>query len=168
MVFISGEGGGAGSRLTQDVGNILAQLPETVESLTGGGRAGMRPCHFRYDLQLQILSCPVALCLCCVTQQQPVSSLLGVFLWLFFFHFSQCMLRACSFFLALYRNHFLCCVCWLQHLWPTPAPYLDSSRYHQRTGALLRGRGSERLREMQPQDRSGPGTSSPSRKKSLI
>lgn len=36
MVFISGEGGGAGSRLTQDVGNILAQLPETVEALTGG------------------------------------------------------------------------------------------------------------------------------------
>lgn len=35
MVFISGEGGGAGSRLTQDVGNILAQLPETVEALTG-------------------------------------------------------------------------------------------------------------------------------------
>lgn len=39
MVFISGEGGGAGSRLTQDVGNILAQLPETVEALTGGERA---------------------------------------------------------------------------------------------------------------------------------
>lgn len=36
MVFIAGEGGGAGSRLTQDVGNILAQLPETVEALTGG------------------------------------------------------------------------------------------------------------------------------------
>lgn len=36
MVFISGEGGGAGSRLTKDVGNILAQLPETVEALTGG------------------------------------------------------------------------------------------------------------------------------------
>lgn len=35
MVFISGEGGGAGSRLTQDVGNILAQLPVTVEALTG-------------------------------------------------------------------------------------------------------------------------------------
>ncbi|CAN0500673.1 unnamed protein product [Ectocarpus sp. 8 AP-2014] len=36
MVFIAGEGGGAGSRLTKDVGNILAQLPETVEALTGG------------------------------------------------------------------------------------------------------------------------------------
>ncbi|CAM9159546.1 unnamed protein product [Ectocarpus sp. 12 AP-2014] len=35
MVFIAGEGGGAGSRLTQDVGSILAQLPETVEALTG-------------------------------------------------------------------------------------------------------------------------------------
>ncbi|CAM9291103.1 unnamed protein product, partial [Hapterophycus canaliculatus] len=35
MVFISGEGGGAGSRLTQDIGNILAQLPDTVEALTG-------------------------------------------------------------------------------------------------------------------------------------
>eukprot|EP00752_Nemacystus_decipiens_P013019 g11517.t1 len=35
MVFISGENGGAGSRLTQDVGNILSQLPETVEALTG-------------------------------------------------------------------------------------------------------------------------------------
>eukprot|EP00904_Undaria_pinnatifida_P005772 jgi/Undpi1/2324/HiC_scaffold_13.g05707.m1 len=35
MVFISGEGGGAGSRLTQDVGNILSQLPVTVEALTG-------------------------------------------------------------------------------------------------------------------------------------
>ena len=41
MVFISGEGGGAGSRLTQDVGSILAQLPDTVESLTGGGQAGV-------------------------------------------------------------------------------------------------------------------------------
>lgn len=36
MVFISGEGGGAGSRLTQDVGSIMAQMPETVEALTGG------------------------------------------------------------------------------------------------------------------------------------
>lgn len=35
MIFISGEGGGAGSRLTQDVGNILSQLPVTVEALTG-------------------------------------------------------------------------------------------------------------------------------------
>lgn len=35
MVFISGEGGGAGSRLTQDVSTILSQLPETVEALTG-------------------------------------------------------------------------------------------------------------------------------------
>ena len=35
MIFISGEGGGAGSRLTQDVGNILSQLPATVEALTG-------------------------------------------------------------------------------------------------------------------------------------
>lgn len=35
MIFISGENGGAGSRLTQDVGNILAQLPTTVEALTG-------------------------------------------------------------------------------------------------------------------------------------
>ena len=35
MVFISGEGGGAGSRLTQDVGAILSQLPVTVEAPTG-------------------------------------------------------------------------------------------------------------------------------------
>lgn len=36
MVFISGgENGGAGSRLTSDIGNILAQLPVTVEALTG-------------------------------------------------------------------------------------------------------------------------------------
>jgi len=35
MIFIAGEGGGAGSRLTQDVGNILSQLPVTVEALTG-------------------------------------------------------------------------------------------------------------------------------------
>ncbi len=35
MIFISGEGGGAGSRLTQDVGNIMAQLPTTIEALTG-------------------------------------------------------------------------------------------------------------------------------------
>lgn len=41
MVFIAGEGGGAGSRLTQDVGNILAQLPETVETLTGGEHVGV-------------------------------------------------------------------------------------------------------------------------------
>ncbi|CAM9317725.1 unnamed protein product [Ascophyllum nodosum] len=35
MVFVSGDGGGAGSRLTQDIGNILSQLPVTVEALTG-------------------------------------------------------------------------------------------------------------------------------------
>lgn len=35
MIFISGEQGGAASRLTGDVGNILAQLPATVEALTG-------------------------------------------------------------------------------------------------------------------------------------
>lgn len=35
MVFISGEGGGAGSQLTKDVGAILSQLPVTVEALTG-------------------------------------------------------------------------------------------------------------------------------------
>lgn len=45
MVFIAGEGGGAGSRLTQDVGNILAQLPETVEALTGGISTRFPP-HF--------------------------------------------------------------------------------------------------------------------------
>ena len=35
MVFVSGDGGGAGSRLTKDIGNILSQLPVTVEALTG-------------------------------------------------------------------------------------------------------------------------------------
>ena len=35
MVFVSGDGGGAGSRLTKDVGDILSQLPVTVEALTG-------------------------------------------------------------------------------------------------------------------------------------
>lgn len=35
MVFISGEGGGAGSRFTKDVGSIMSQLPTTVEALTG-------------------------------------------------------------------------------------------------------------------------------------
>lgn len=35
MIFISGEGGGAGSQLTKDVGKILSQLPTTVEALTG-------------------------------------------------------------------------------------------------------------------------------------
>ncbi|CAB1105969.1 unnamed protein product [Ectocarpus sp. CCAP 1310/34] len=42
MVFIAGDGGGAGSRLTQDVGNILAQLPETVQALTGGNFCRLR------------------------------------------------------------------------------------------------------------------------------
>lgn len=35
MVFISGDNGGAASKLTQDVGSILSQLPATVEALTG-------------------------------------------------------------------------------------------------------------------------------------
>lgn len=35
MVFVSGDGGGAGSQLTKDVGTILSQLPVTVEALTG-------------------------------------------------------------------------------------------------------------------------------------
>jgi len=35
MVFVSGDGGGAGSRLTKDIGDILSQLPVTVEALTG-------------------------------------------------------------------------------------------------------------------------------------
>jgi flotillin len=34
MVIVGGDGGGA-SRLTQDVANVLAQLPPVVESITG-------------------------------------------------------------------------------------------------------------------------------------
>lgn len=56
MVFISGEGGGAGSRLTQDVGNILAQLPETVEALTGGNTASFPLSPIAYRLSGLVLT----------------------------------------------------------------------------------------------------------------
>lgn len=170
MVFISGEGGGAGSRLTQDVGSILAQLPDTVESLTGGGQAGV------HQTALSGVSCTTISSILMASTSTISRDPRRVSVRLFVALLSQISkyitnlkvgaslnnLRGSPCFQALFHvfrvnltipisRFSLTCLCdyFLAHFCPSPQrPY--SSGHHQRAGALLRGRRGKRLGQGQP------------------